>query len=331
MSAPCSVRVLLAGTGTATHTQHHQASMYLPVVRALEGFEVAGVLAPDTADGSRAADLAAAASAPLFTDLKQALAGGPVGAVSMVIACPDTDRTDDLAGLLRRCADSSIPVLVDKPTLLPTALLDDLAARFPGAVAGHWWRFHPALSSARGRVATGDLGLLHAVHGELLIGPSDGPHPLGELRNLAVHALDVAQSLIGDLHGRAYAVIAPPGADGSGEAITVSLRCEPDVAVSLLIGRSGGQLSDPTAPPELVHRYRILGSHGQLLVDLDSPAFDVIGDHRGRLPFGPSSLAALIHAVATGGRQPALAVAAGLAAVIDALHVSAGSHRAVNF
>lgn len=285
-----TIHVFLAGTGTPGHRQDHQRDMYAPAVDGLDGYQ-------------------------LVDELEQA---------DLVIICPDVDRPDAVAELLQQCADRSVPVVLDKPTLLPTDVLTELAGRFSAAVAGHPWRWHPALVTARGRVAAGGLGLLHAIHGELLVGPSDGPHPLGELRNLAVHALDVVQSLIGELHGRAHAVIAPAGPDGAGQAITLSLRCAPDVVVSLLIGRSGG--SDG-----MLHRYRILGSQGQLLVDLDSPAFDLIGTRAARLPFGPTATQALIQTVAAGGRQPDLIVAAGLARVIDTLQDAADTHRVVTF
>jgi len=237
---------------------------------------------------------------------------------------------DEFADLLRLCADRDVRVLVDKPTLFPAALLDDLAQRFPGVVAAHHPRFHGAVSTARGRVAGGGLGLLHAIHGELLVGAGD-PHPQGELRNLAVYALDVVQSLIGDLHGTAHAVIAPPGPDGCGEALTLSLRCRPDVAVTLLVGRSGDGRRSGNGSTETVHRYRILGSHGQLLVDLDSPAIDLVGANSGRLPFGPNSVQSLLESVLAGGAQPGLGVAAQLAAVMDAVDTSAGTHTAVEF
>ncbi len=339
MSTTGTVKVLLAGTGTTANKQHHQAAMYLPAVQSLDGFEIAGLWAPDRPEdntaGSRAAELARGADIALFSDLSAAVAGG----ISLIIACPDPARPPELATLLERAAGAQIPVLIDKPTLLGTADLIDLAQRFPGAIAAHHPRFHPALTATRGRVAGGGLGLLHAIHGELLVGPSDGPHPAGELRNLAVYALDVVQSLIGDLHGKAHAVIAPPGPDGCGESITLSLRCE-QVVVSLLVGRSGGSTpaprTDATPLPAndadyTLHRYRILGSHGQLLVDLDSPAFDLYGAGHRRLPFGPSSVQAMIQSVAAGGRVPNLAVAAGLAAIIDVLTEAAAHHRVTQF
>lgn len=323
-----TVRVLLVGTGTPAHRQHHQRDMYLPAIRSIPGWQVAGIWAADAEQG-RAAELAADADAPLFTEQAAALAAEP----HLAIVCADTDRPDDLAAVLESLTAAGIPTFLDKPTLLPTPTLADLADRFPGVAAGHIWRSHPAMVGARTRVTTGGLGLLHAVHGELLVGPTDGPHPQGELRNLAVHALDVVQSLIGDLHGRAHASIAPAGPDGTGEAITLSLRCEPDVAVTLLIGRTGAAGAVPAAGPTagLVHRYRLLGSHGQLLVDLNSPVLDIVGAVASQVPFGPSAVAAHLQSVAGGNTQPDLSVAAGLAGVLDALAAGADSHRTATF
>ena len=326
MNSTTSVKVLLAGTGTAANKQDHQARMYLPAVQNLDGFEVAGVWAPDVEPGSRAAVMAGDAGVPLISDV----AGALDDSIGLVIICPDPARPSELAGLLQQVTDAQVPVLIDKPTLLSTASLTDLAQRFPTAVAAHHPRFHPALTATRGRIASGGLGLLHAVHGELLVGPGDGPHPAGELRNLAAYALDVVQSLIGDLHGRGHAVITPPGPDGSGESIALSLRCSPDVAVSLLVGRSGGP-DDPTGVAATVHRYRILGSHGQLLLDLDSPALDLYGSTHSRILFGPTSVQAMIRSVSERAGAPTLGVAAGLSHVIDALTDAAAQHRAVAF
>lgn len=322
-------RVLLAGAGTSVHRQNHQRDMYLPALQSLEGVEVAGVWAP-AGSSDRCTELAIAAGVVVTDDLHTALNG-----VTAVIACPDLEQPDQLRQLLEQA--TGIPVLVDKPTLLPTATLQALAQQFPtGVVAAHHPRFHPAVSTARGRTATGGLGLLHAVHGELLVGAGDGPHPLGELRNLAVYALDVVQSLFPfSLHGKAHAVISPPGPDGSGEAITLSLRLQPDVAVTLLVGRTGrgsGESDTGSTASGSVHRYRILGSHGQLLVDLASPAFDLVGDGAGRLPFGPSSVQAMIEAVVRGAAgEPSLRTAAELAAILDVLQTSAQSHTSIDF
>lgn len=313
-----AVRVLLAGTGTIGHVQHHQRDMYLPAVTAMDGVVVAGVL--PGADRDRAEQLADRAGVPVWDTTRT------LDTVELVIVCPELAQPAELTALLERCAAAGTPVLLDKPTLLDADTLDGLAVRFPTVVPAFHPRFHPALTAARNRVATGGLGLLHAVHGELLIGAADGPHPQGELRNLAVYALDVVASLIGELHGTAHAVISPAGPDGAGESLTLSLRCRPDVVVTLLVGRAG----DGSGAGAL-HRYRILGSHGQLLVDLDSPAVEVIGGSAGRLSFGPGAVEQLIAATLAGSTRTDLAGAAALARVIAAFEESAAHRRAVAF
>ncbi|NNG35751.1 hypothetical protein [Nakamurella aerolata] len=361
--------VLLAGTGTARFRQNHQRYMYLPAVKHLidEGLPgsptgVSGVFEPssDPALQERAGYLAQTSGSRVIDTID--LTG-----VAAVIACPDADAEAAGAGwgteLLQAAADAGVPVLMDKPTLLPADVLRDWAKRFPtGVTAAHHPRFHPAITACRGRIATGGLGLLHAVHGELLVGSGDGPHPLGELRNLAVYALDVVQALCGyPLHGKGTAQIQPPGPDGTGESITISVRVDPDVVVTLLVGRSGdGDADDPSGidqaagqagtspagararaaatralpgtgvPP--VHRYRILGSHGQLLADLDSPVMDLYTDTLSRVPFGPSSLDCLVDGVIRRtAAQPDLASALAMADLITALETSNAEHRAVQF
>jgi predicted dehydrogenase len=198
-------------------------------------------------------------------------------------------------------------------------------------LAAHHPRFHPAVATATGRVRSGALGLVHAVHGELLVGPGDGPHPLGELRNLAVYALDVVQSLAGGpgpLRGTAHAVSSPAGSDHAGEAHTIALRLEPDVAVTLLVGRGGPSDRVPEGAPTW-HRYRVLGSHGQLLVDLDSPALELVGGPR--LPFGPGSVERLLEAALAGTTTPGLGHARDLSHLIDALVASAATHDVITF
>ncbi|MBE7162800.1 MAG: hypothetical protein INR72_16290 [Williamsia herbipolensis] len=317
MSATGPRRVVLAGTGTPGVRQHHQRDMYLPAVRAMDAVEVVGVLAGGDAD--RSAELADLAGVPVLDP-----AGGPAEA-DLVILCPDVGRPEQLADLLSRCTDAAVPVLMDKPTLLDDTTLAELAAWFPTVVPAFHPRFHPALTSARARVATGGLGLLHAVHGELLVGSTDGPHPRGELRNLAVYALDVVAALLGELRGRAHAVIAPPGPDSCGESLTLSLRCEPDVVVTLLVGRAGEGTG-----ASMLHRYRVLGSHGQLLVDLDSPAVELVGSVD-RIPFGPSAIEQMIAATLAGATRTGLTGALALARVIAALEQSARERAVVPF
>jgi predicted dehydrogenase len=305
-------RAVLFGVGSEQGRQHHQRDMYLPALRDLDT-EVVGLIATgERADRFRSDEGLPAVDLDTVT-----------GDVDVVVACPDPERVADLDLLLRHCAQVEVPVLLDKPTLLPTATLREWAARYRGVIAAHHCRFHGAMAAVGGRVRAGDLGLLHAVHGELLVANGDGAHPSGELRNLAVHGLDVVQSMIGDLHGRGATMVEPP-VGSSGESITIAVRCRPDVVVTLLVGRCADE-----AVPGVVHRYRILGSHGQALVDLAGPSLELPGG--ARIPFGPSSVARMITAVLAGARAPGLDVAAGLAEVIDAMSAPGADLRSVDF
>lgn len=298
-------RVVLYGVGTEGIAQHHQRDMYLPALRAL-GAEVTGLVGTQS---PRAVEIRAAEG------LAELDVSGISTETDLVIACPDLHRIPDLRVLLQRCAEVGVPVLLDKPTLLDTPTLAILAVEFPQVVSAHHVRFHPGFAAVAARISAGDLGLLHAVHGELLVSNEDGPHPRGEIRNLAAYCLDVVHSLIGELHGSGTAFIEPP-ADDAGESVTIALRCNPDVVVTLLVGRSAYSGS-----PTSVHRYRILGTHGQALVDLDGPSLALVGGPP--VPFGPTSVERMITAVLAGGRRPDLGVAAQLAGVLDALTTAA--------
>lgn len=318
-----NTRVLLAGTGTRDHRQFHQRDMYLPAIQAA-GYELAGVVGGNR---TQAAELVHDSQAPIYpaADLDRALEK-----VDLIVACWDVHDVDGLRTLLAAARERSIPIALDKPTLWDSATLAALAEEFPqGVTAAHPWRFHPAVGTARGRMITGGVGLVHAVHGELLVNSTDGPHPLGELRNLAVHCLDVIRSWFNfPLRGTAFAVRTPPGGDGSGEALTLNLRLWPDIAVSLIVGRGGGGV---TTRSMLLHRYRVLSSQGQLLVDLDSPSVQVLGARTESTHFGPSPTQTLLETVAAGGAGPTLATAVELSAALDALETSAQEHRPVAF
>ena len=305
-------RVALYGVGTDAIAQHHQRDMYLPALRAL-GTEVTGLLA----DGARA-DRFRHDEGLARLDIDTATTD-----TDLLVACPDLADLEALDGVLARCSDSGVPVLLDKPTLLPTATLHDWAVRHPGVIAAHHPRFHAGLSAIAGRIRAGELGLLHAVHGELLVANADGPHPAGELRNLGVYALDVVQSLLGDLHGHG-ALFIQPAAGSVGESLSMIARLRPDIVVTLLVGRSSVE-----APEGTVHRYRLLGSHGQALIDLSAPALDLLGGRR--IPFGPNSVERMLAAVLAGGRIPDLRVAASLGGVMDALATAQSRGVATDF
>ena len=165
-----TTRVLLAGAGGEAAGRHHQRDMFAPAVAASELLDVVGVWpGPEDADGyARAGSLATSLDVPLVRDLDEALGG-----VDAVVACLDADGLELLLG----SAHPGVPVLLDKPALLGTERLTALGAdpRAARLVAAYHSRFHPGVTSLAAIVRSGELGLPHALHGELLVPFGDGP------------------------------------------------------------------------------------------------------------------------------------------------------------
>ena len=99
-------------------------------------------------------------------------------------------------------------------------------------------------------VRTGELGLPHALHGELLVPFGDGPSAEGDLRHVGVLALDAVAAVLGPPSGDVHAVRTASG-DPETEAWTLTVRWHPGVVATLLVSRGqpgvGGML----------HRYRL--------------------------------------------------------------------------
>ena len=310
MSAPAR-RVLLVGSGSGA--QDRLRETYLP---ALLGRSDTAVSIWDDGDGP-AARSAGAEGLGLEPDLADAVARHTAVIAS---AGPET-----LAQLARAGRETSVPVMVDRPTTLGTKRLEELARDSDGRLrAAHHSRFHPAVAAVRGAVQSGRLGLVHAIHGELLVGGTETAPPGGELRSLVADAVDVVTSVLGPLSGTGYAVSATEQ-DGAGEVWTVSLQLDPGIVVTLLVGRSSAQVTDS------VHRYRVLGSHGQLLADLAGPEVQVLAGVRRRVSFGPRPLDLLLDAFLTGGSPPDLASALATSRVLDTLESSSTTNTALTF
>lgn len=300
VTATPSHRVLLVGCGSPA--QDRLRDVYLG---ALQDRPDSAVSVWDDAVEERVPD--GAEGLGLVPDLADAVARH-----TAVVACIGASTPQ----LLRAAETRATPILLDTPTSLATSDLARLALRAGSNVrAAHHWRFHPAVAAVRGAVNSGRLGLVHALHGELLVG-DETASPGGDLRGLVLHAIDVVTSILGPLSGQAYAVRAPAH-EGAGDAWTVSLRLHPDVAVTLVVGRSGTRAAT-------VHRYRVLGSHGQLLADLAGPAVDVIGADPRAVPFGPSPVDLLLDSfLDRGGADiPDLSSTLATARVLDALDAS---------
>jgi hypothetical protein len=311
-----TTRVLLAGTAGEAAGRHHQRDMFAPGVAASDLLEVSGVW-PGRPGGDgyeRAAELATALSVPLTADLATALTDADA-----VVACLDGAGFDHL---LEHLSESpAVPVLVDKAVLLGTERLTALGSdpRAGTVRAAYHSRFHPGVVSLAGIVRSGELGLPHALHGELLVPFGDGPTAEGDLWHVGVLALDAIAAVLGPPSGDVHAVRTPSG-DPTTEAWTLTVRWHPGVVVTLLVSRGQPGVA------AMLHRYRLMSSEGQVLVDLASPSFTVVGDG---LPvgYGPGLVQLELETLAQGGAGTTVSDLASLSRLIDAADRSAADGR----
>ena len=306
-----TTRVLLAGAGGKAAGRHHQRDMFAPAIAASELLDVVGVWpGPVGADGyGRAGALAASLEVPVVADLGEALAGADA-----VVACLDPDALDVLLDVA-----PAVPVILDKPALLGTERLVALGEdpRANRLVAAYHSRFHPGVVALAASVRSGELGLPHALHGELLVPFGDGPTGEGDLRHIGVLALDAVAAVLGPPSGDVHAVRTATG-DPETEAWTLTVRWHPGVVVTLLVSRGqpgvGGML----------HRYRLMGSEGQVLVDLAAPALTLVGE-RAPIGYGPSPVQLELESLARGMRGTTMGDLAAVSRLIDAAEGSATS------
>jgi predicted dehydrogenase len=311
-----TTRVLLAGTAGEAAGRHHQRDMFGPGVAASDLLEVSGVWpGPPGGDGyARAAELATALDRPLMADLSAALADADA-----VVACLDAAGLDQLLDHLPEPA--AVPVLVDKAVLLGTERLTALSSdpRAGGVRAAYHSRFHPGVVSLAGIVRSGELGLPHALHGELLVPFGDGPTAEGDLWHVGVLALDAVAAVLGPPAGDVHAVRTPSG-DPATETWTLTVRWHPGVVVTLLVSRGQPGVA------AMLHRYRLMGSEGQVLVDLAAPSFTVVGDGTPVL-YGPGLVQLELETLAQGGAGTTVSDLMSLSRLIVAAERSAVDGR----
>jgi predicted dehydrogenase len=130
----------------------------------LAGAEIVGIAGGDP---SRACAAAAALDVPRVFDSTEALATDPE--VDVVHICTPNHLH---AGLARLALEAGKHVVCEKPlatTAEAAAELTDLAAR-TGVVAAvpFVYRFHPVVREARVRIAAGESGSIHLIHGSYL-------------------------------------------------------------------------------------------------------------------------------------------------------------------
>ena len=300
-----TTRVLLAGAGGEAAGRHHQRDMFAPAIAASELLDVAGVWpGPVGADGyGRAGELAASLAVPVVADLVGALVRADA-----VVACLDPNALDVLLD-----AHPTVPALLGTERL--AALAEDPRAN--RLVAAYHSRFHPGMVALAAIVRTGELGLPHALHGELLVPFGDGPTAEGDLRHVGVLALDAVAAVLGPPSGDVHAVRTATG-DPETETWTLAVRWHPGVVVTLLVSRGqpgvGGML----------HRYRLMGSEGQVLVDLAAPALALVGEGT-PVGYGPSPVQLELETLARGLGGTTMADLAAVSRLIDAAERSAAS------
>ncbi|MGK3951911.1 hypothetical protein ACLKM7_06235 [Microbacterium sp. I2] len=308
------IPVLLAGTLGAGR-QHHQADMWAPRLAAA-GLAPVGVWTPPTVSDEAVARATALATA-LGVGLE--VSERPTAAASGAVVCL---RGADRLAFARFAADAGIPMLLDKPTLDDTADLEAFAAAAGTVVPGHHLSAHAGFTRALSAVRGAEIGLLRAVHVDLVVAAGDGLSPVGELRNHGVYLVDLLRQATGPAQVRLQT-------HGSREAdaFTFLGQTERDVIVSMHVSRTAESAGGSGVLRCVV---RLVGTHGSLLADLARPSIEV-HTPRGRdvLPFGEDSVTALLARFAEtikGRHRPAAASdLVTLSRALDAIAESASS------
>lgn len=150
------------------------------------------------------------------------------------------------------------------------------------------WRHHSAMTPLLASVASGRFGLIHAIHAELLAGNSDVTEGTWALPWLTAGVLDLISQFVPAGEVSLHAV-------ESGSNVTISGTWRDGCIFTAMVG------SPRPGVPDSVHRYRILGSHGQAFADLASPLMTLYTDRISRLPLTTTPMARQLGLIATGG------------------------------
>jgi predicted dehydrogenase len=315
--------------------QAHQKSMYLPVLGTHPALRLVAVSderdapAAQHALNQRDAD---ALGLPYVADLTVALADPRVDVVS--VCCP-FDRRE---AVLAEVAAVRKPALVDKPLAADVAGCERIAASFAAAeticMPAYHYRFHPAIRAARAAVIGGTVGLPWAAHAEFLIAMGTAAWPLGELLNFGLYPVDALRAVLGVEVHSVYATVNSVFYDGPADDLSVlALNFAHGIVATTSIGRA-----PTTGHPNGYggdRRLRVMGSHGNVIVDAAAPALSIAADGRAEQRyFGRESLRALIdHFVAAvrGDVSPELGPRDAQAAlqIIVAARQSATTNRVV--
>lgn len=311
-----AARVLLAGT-TGLGEQNHQSEMWAPALRAA-GLEVAAIWSPPgAAPGARER------ASKLATDLGvEVTEANEIPATDGIIACL---RGDDLVAAVEAAARADIPILVDKPSLETTETLQRLAEAVPGAriVTGFHLSSHPGYARALRAVRAAEIGLLRAAAVDIVVSLGDGLPAEGDLRNLAVYAVDMIRQATGPATVRLQA-----HSSSQGDSWTFLGKTERDVVVNAHVSRTrnAGEVG------MLRGSIRLVGTHGTVLVDLLRPELEIAtpGGRTSR-GVGADSIAVRVDEFAAamrGGRTTKPADLVMLSSALDGIAASAQTHTA---
>jgi predicted dehydrogenase len=272
--------------------QAHQKTMYVPLLREHPALSLVAVTdevhAPPAQHALNRLE-ADALGLPYIADLELALADPRVDLVS--VCCPLERRV----AVIEQVAAAGKPMLVDKPLALTvqecTAIERATRAARVACVPAYHSRFAPAVRSARTAVADGSIGLPWGAHGEFIIAGGTAAWPLGELANFGLYPIDALRAILGLDVESVYATSGTFFYDGDADDFNVlAMTMQHGVVATVSVGRA------PT--PEHPNgyggdrRFRLMGSHGTLVVDAAKPSLEVYGAPR--VFYGRESLQALV-------------------------------------
>jgi predicted dehydrogenase len=299
--------VLLAGYG-GVGAQDHQKDMYAPAFDQHPDYDILAIsddhATPDDLR-ARSRDEARQRGVPYVEDLVEAL---ELPGIDLLSVCTAFERRVAVAEL---AAGHGKHLLIDKPMALTLEDCDAIATTTTNAgvvcMPAHHQRYQASVRDARAAVAGGRIGLSWAVHADFIVTSRAAAAsldeltawPLGELLNFAVYPIDCIRAMTGLEIRSVYATRGGffYGNEGDEDFGVLALTLEHDVLATVSIGRApvSGHLNGGLGE----HRYRVMGSHGLLLVDAGKPAITVHGGGRSRrLPFGSDSVAVMLDELA---------------------------------
>jgi predicted dehydrogenase len=252
--------VLLAGT-VGMGEQNHQAHMWAPNL-AQAGLAPEAVWTPPSVDDlamRRAEELACACGVEL-----QVSETPTTSAAGAIVCLRGAERTAFAAF----AAEHGLPLLLDKPTLDSTAQLEQFAAEADAlpVMAGHHFASHPGFARILTAVRGAEIGLLRAVHTDLVTGGGESSD-IGELRNLGVHLLELTRLLTGPAAVRLQA-------HGVANGSAWSFLGSTDRGVVVSYHTSRASAGHPVVQ-QLRAQVRVTGTHGFLTLDLTKPRLEV--------------------------------------------------------